>query len=86
MLIVDVGSFEYRARYMEPSGRHMKGLEFYRAAMAEVGKLKDEFFNSICRRKKHHYKSMDFGWWISIPQNGGFIIRGCFTLDPVHSF
>lgn len=35
-LVMDVGSLEYRARYMGPSGRHMKGFEFYRAAMAEA--------------------------------------------------
>jgi O-methyltransferase involved in polyketide biosynthesis len=36
-LIEDVGSVEYRARYMKPSGLHMKGYEFYRAAIASVG-------------------------------------------------
>jgi methyltransferase (TIGR00027 family) len=35
-LIEDVGSLEYRARYMKPSGIHMKGYEFYRAAVASV--------------------------------------------------
>jgi methyltransferase (TIGR00027 family) len=35
-LVADVGSLEYRTRYMGPSGRHMKGFEFYRAAVAEV--------------------------------------------------
>jgi methyltransferase (TIGR00027 family) len=35
-LIEDVGSLEYRARYMKPSGFHMRGYEFYRAALAEV--------------------------------------------------
>ncbi len=35
-LVVDVGSLEYRARYMGPSGCHIKGFDFYRAAMAEV--------------------------------------------------
>src|SRR4051794_15058036 len=35
-LIEDVGSLEYRARYMEPSGLHMKGYEFYRAAVAQI--------------------------------------------------
>ena len=35
-LIVDVGSLEYRAKYMGSTGRHMKGFEFYRAALAEV--------------------------------------------------
>ncbi len=37
-LVVDMGSLEYRARYMGPIGRHMKGFEFYRVAMAEVRK------------------------------------------------
>jgi len=36
-LIEDVGSLEYRARYMPPSGPHMKGYEFYRAAVASLG-------------------------------------------------
>jgi methyltransferase (TIGR00027 family) len=35
-LIEDVGSVDYRARYMKPSGPHMKGYEFYRAALASV--------------------------------------------------
>jgi methyltransferase (TIGR00027 family) len=35
-LIEDVGSLEYRARYMRPSGLHMKGYEFYRVALAQV--------------------------------------------------
>ena len=35
-LINDVGSLEYRARYMKPSGPHMTGYEFYRAALAEI--------------------------------------------------
>jgi methyltransferase (TIGR00027 family) len=38
-LVVDEGSLEYRARYMGPTGRHMKGFEFYRVAAAEVKKL-----------------------------------------------
>lgn len=33
-LIEDVGSLDYRARYMKPSGLHMRGYEFYRAALA----------------------------------------------------
>jgi len=37
-LVVDVNSLEYRAMYMGPSGRHMKGFEFYHAAVAEVRK------------------------------------------------
>ncbi len=35
-LIVDVSSLEYRAKYMGSSGRHMKGFQFYRAALATV--------------------------------------------------
>lgn len=35
-LIEDLGATEYRARYMGPSGRCMKGYEFYRTALAEV--------------------------------------------------
>jgi hypothetical protein len=35
-LVVDASSVEYRAKYMWPSGRHMKGFEFYHAAMAKV--------------------------------------------------
>lgn len=35
-LIADVSSLEYRAKYMGHSGRHMKGFEFYHAALAEV--------------------------------------------------
>jgi methyltransferase (TIGR00027 family) len=35
-LLDDVGSLEYRARYMAPQGRHMRGYAFYRAALAQV--------------------------------------------------
>ncbi len=35
-LVTDVSSLQYRAKYMGPSGRHMKGFEFYHAAMAIV--------------------------------------------------
>src|SRR5262249_6492318 len=35
-LIDDIGSIEYRGRYMAPRGRHMTGYEFYRAALALV--------------------------------------------------
>jgi methyltransferase (TIGR00027 family) len=42
-IVVDASSMEYRARYMGPSGRHMRGFEFYHAAMAKVsGTGKDE--------------------------------------------
>jgi O-methyltransferase involved in polyketide biosynthesis len=35
-LIEDIGSLEYRARYMKPSRLRMRGFEFYRAALAQV--------------------------------------------------
>jgi methyltransferase (TIGR00027 family) len=35
-LIEDVGSHEYRGRYMKSSGLHMKGYDFYRAALAQI--------------------------------------------------
>lgn len=35
-LITDLGSTEFRARYLGATGRHLKGFEFYRAALAEV--------------------------------------------------
>lgn len=35
-LIEDLGSVEYRARYMRPHGNHMKGYEFYRIARTRV--------------------------------------------------
>ena len=35
-LVEDIGSIEYRARYMNPHGRQMKGYEFYRIAQADV--------------------------------------------------
>jgi methyltransferase (TIGR00027 family) len=35
-LIEDIGSVEYRARYMNPNGLHMKGYEFYRIAVARI--------------------------------------------------
>ncbi len=35
-LIDDIGSVAYRARYMKPDGRHMKGYEFYRIALVRV--------------------------------------------------
>jgi methyltransferase (TIGR00027 family) len=35
-LVTDIGSFEYRLRYMGEKGRHLKGFAFYRAALAEV--------------------------------------------------
>jgi methyltransferase (TIGR00027 family) len=37
-LIADLGSVEYRARYLAPDGAHMKGYEFYRIALARVSK------------------------------------------------
>jgi methyltransferase (TIGR00027 family) len=41
-LIDDVGSLEYRARYMKRSGLHMRGYEFYRAALAQIPETTDE--------------------------------------------
>jgi methyltransferase (TIGR00027 family) len=38
-LITDIDSVEYRAKYMGTSGPHLKGFEFYRAAMAKVNKI-----------------------------------------------
>jgi methyltransferase (TIGR00027 family) len=35
-LVTDIGSVEYRKRFMGASGSHLKGFEFYRAALAEV--------------------------------------------------
>jgi O-methyltransferase involved in polyketide biosynthesis len=35
-LIEDVGSVDYRARYMGATGEHMRGYEFYRAAVART--------------------------------------------------
>ena len=35
-LVTDIGSTEYRIRYMGEKGRHLKGFAFYRAALAEV--------------------------------------------------
>ena len=36
-LIEDIGSSEYRARYLGERGPHLKGYEFYRAALVAVG-------------------------------------------------
>jgi len=35
-LMADIGSLEYRVHYMGAQGRHLKGFEFYRAALAGV--------------------------------------------------
>jgi methyltransferase (TIGR00027 family) len=35
-LVEDLGSVEYRALFMPPRGRHMRGYEFYRVALAEL--------------------------------------------------
>ena len=35
-LVEDVGSTEYRRRYMKPHGAHLRGYEFYRAAEAAI--------------------------------------------------
>lgn len=36
VLLADVGSVEYRARYLGQEGRHLHGYTFYRVALAEV--------------------------------------------------
>jgi len=36
-VIEDIGSVDYRIRYMGTSGRHLRGHEFYRVAVAEIG-------------------------------------------------
>ena len=36
-LVCDKGSIDYRARYLGASGAHLRGYEFYRAAVAVVG-------------------------------------------------
>lgn len=41
-LVRDVGSVEYRARYLGAPGSHLKGYEFYRAALAEVSRPSEE--------------------------------------------
>jgi methyltransferase (TIGR00027 family) len=35
-LLEDLGSVEYRAMFMPAGGRHMRGYEFYRVALAEI--------------------------------------------------
>ncbi len=35
-LVTDVGSLEYRTRYLGASGKHLKGFEFYRVALAKI--------------------------------------------------
>ncbi|MEW6737426.1 MAG: SAM-dependent methyltransferase [Acidobacteriota bacterium] len=35
-LVDDIGSLQYRARYMNPQGRHMNGYQFYRIVLASV--------------------------------------------------
>jgi methyltransferase (TIGR00027 family) len=36
-VIEDIGSVDYRIRYMGANGRHLRGHEFYRVAVAEIG-------------------------------------------------
>jgi len=36
-LIEDIGSVDYRIRYMGANGPHLRGHEFYRVAVAEIG-------------------------------------------------
>jgi methyltransferase (TIGR00027 family) len=45
-LVTDVGSIDYRKQYLGRSGSHLKGFEFYRVALAEVGgySLSDQVF------------------------------------------
>ena len=44
-LIEDIGSVEYRARYIKSAGRHMQGYEFYRIALARVMHIDVGTFN-----------------------------------------
>ncbi len=50
-LVEDVNSVEFRKRYLNPRGSHMKGYQFYRAALAQVKKRESEpqirFFRSF---------------------------------------
>jgi methyltransferase (TIGR00027 family) len=46
-LIEDVGSLEYRSRYMRPSRLRMRGYEFYRAALAQIPAVTGENSPSI---------------------------------------
>ena len=39
----DTGSQEYRAKYMGSRGRHMKGYDFYRVAIADVSGAAEQF-------------------------------------------
>lgn len=38
-LVEDIGSVEYRARYLKPKRRYLRGYEFYRVALAESRSL-----------------------------------------------
>jgi methyltransferase (TIGR00027 family) len=38
-VIEDIGSVDYRIRYLGTRGRHLRGHEFYRVAVAEIGEL-----------------------------------------------
>ncbi len=44
-LIEEIGSVEYRARYIKSAGRHMQGYEFYRIALARVMQFDVSMFN-----------------------------------------
>jgi hypothetical protein len=35
-LLEDIGSIDYRARYLGAQGRHLRGYAFYRVALARV--------------------------------------------------
>ena len=39
----DVGSSDYRAQFMGRRGRHLKGYEFYRVAVADVPAPQDRY-------------------------------------------
>jgi methyltransferase (TIGR00027 family) len=36
--IADIGSVDYRAKYLGANGRHLKGYEFYRVVVAEINR------------------------------------------------
>jgi methyltransferase (TIGR00027 family) len=55
-LAEDIGSVEYRARYMNPHGKHEKGYEFYRIALACVVRRAGSA-DETCRRDKEYTNS-----------------------------
>ena len=50
-LLEDIGSLEYRARYMAQNGRHLHGYEFYRIARACVVRSSVSGMESLERRE-----------------------------------